>query len=35
VSAKFTGPAYVNGSTEAECGFYVDRVVLATPHGNP
>ena len=35
VSAKFTGPAYVNGSAEAECGFYVDRVVLATPHGNP
>jgi hypothetical protein len=35
VSAKFTGPAYVSGSTEAESGFYVDCVVLAPPHGKP
>ncbi|MBU0608831.1 MAG: DUF4838 domain-containing protein, partial [Armatimonadetes bacterium] len=31
VSAKFTGPAYVRGSTDKENGYYLDRVVLVKP----
>lgn len=33
VSAKFTGPAYIRGSTDKENGYYMDRVVLVKPDG--
>jgi hypothetical protein len=28
VSAKLTGPAYINKSKDAENGFWVDRVIM-------
>lgn len=31
VSAKFTGPAYIRGSTDQENGYYLDRVILVRP----
>ena len=31
VSARFTGPAYIRGSTDQENGYYLDRVILVRP----
>lgn len=31
VSAKFTGPAYIQGSQDKENGFFIDRVILVRP----